>query len=200
MDGAHQDTDFHPPRFRAPVDLEGHLALLPRTATCRGLFFQDTLKRLEAKNRLPAELASRKYQAFGDYPYGDYLRLQLTAAKALFPLDPPGEGLRRLGQGAYDALLDNHIGRVVFGVFGKNFGLIARMAAKGWGVSMNFGNVRVEDRGGHHVQFLFVGMPAFLETLQVGVVEGAMNACGVRGAVNVKMRGLQNATFDIRWE
>jgi len=202
MDGTRKTGGFHAPRFGEPVDLEAHVALLPATASCRGLFFLDSINRLEARARTMPDRSgapSRRYQAFGDYAYADYLRLQHKTAKTLFPNEPVGEGLRRLGQGAYDALLASHVGRIVFGVFGKNFGLIAKMGAKGWGVSLNFGTVGLEELGTRHVRYRFRDMPAFLETLQVGVVEGAMRACGVRGEVLVRMNGLASADFDVRW-
>lgn len=206
-------SDFHPPRFDAPVDLDAQAALLPRGASCRGLFFLDTQQRLEAGlagaprvGRAPtlpdprlAAIVSRRYTAFGDYPYEDYMRLQAYAARRLFPSQPLGEGLRRLGQGAYDALLASHVGRVIFGVFGRNFSLVARMGAKGWGTSMSFGSVEYAELGPGHGRYEFKGMPALLETLQVGVVEGAMRACGVGGRVWVRLPDPATATFELRW-
>jgi uncharacterized protein (TIGR02265 family) len=197
-------AEFHPPRVSAPIDLERHLRELPPDATCRGLFFADPIERLgRAQPGHPilrsGEIGGRRYLPFRSYPYADYMRLMHDAARALHPREPVGEGLRRVGRGAYTALLSNQIGRVMFGVFGRSFDQIVRMGARGYGVSVSFGSVRVEERGERHIRYHFEDFPAFIETVQVGIVEGAMDLCEVEGEVRVKMRGLAHGTFDVRW-
>jgi hypothetical protein len=41
--------------------------------------------------------------------------------------------------------------------------------------------------------------PAFLETSQVGVAEGAIEACGARAEIDVDLHDLANGDLDVRW-
>lgn len=189
----------------ANVDLAAHLAALPKDATGKGVFFLDVIKRVQvtAPSVDVAELAGlppRRYLMFGDYPYGDLLRLVVAAAGVMYPKEPLAEGVRLVGHSLYDALLEAHIGRVLFGVLGKNFQLVARMGPRGWKVSMSFGRVEVEELGPGHVRFHIDEMPAFLDTLMVGIVEGAMRACGVIGGrVEPRLESIAKGVLDVTW-
>jgi uncharacterized protein (TIGR02265 family) len=198
------ETSFHPPRFNAPIDLAEHLSQLPNGAACRGLFFHDPIDRLRrAAPDHPylrsGEIGARRYVPFNYYPYPDYMRLVHEAARVVHPRVPIGEGLRRMGQGAYDALLANQVGKVIFGVFGRSFSHVVRMGERGWSVSLSFGRVRTEEVSDRVMRYHFEDIPAFLETLQVGVVEGAMAMCSVEGEVRVNMKSLGHGSFEIRW-
>jgi uncharacterized protein (TIGR02265 family) len=198
------DPAFRPPRFDRPIEIEELVALLPPGASCKGLFFNDPIERLRKVDpRHPmlasSEIAGRRHVAFFDYPYSDFMRVLATTARAVYPSAPLGEGLRRLGRAGYEALLNSHVGKVLFGVFGRNFDQVAKMGARGWAVSVSFGRVEIEDLGERHVRYHFRDMPAMLETYQVGVVEGAMHVCGVEGELKIQMRDLANATLDVRW-
>jgi uncharacterized protein (TIGR02265 family) len=194
---------FHRPRVDDAIDLDEHLRRLPADATCKGLYFQDPIERARKiagiDVALAAGLAPRRYVAFREYPYADFLRVLLTTAPIVHPKTPLGEGLRRLGRGAYDAFLGSHVGRVILGAFGTHFEAILLHGRRAYEVSVNFGQVTVEPVGTRHVRYHLANMPAFLETFQVGIVEGAMIACKVRGEVLVKVEDLANAVFDIQW-
>jgi uncharacterized protein (TIGR02265 family) len=194
---------FHPPRVDERVDLEAHLSLLPPNAACKGLYFQDPIERARRIAAVDvaavAGVPARRYVPFRDYPYADFLRVLHVAAPVVHRKVSMGEGLRRLGMGAYDALLGSHVGRVILGAFASHFESILLHGQRGYEVSINFGQVTVEWVASRHVRYHFAHMPAFLETFQVGVVEGAMAACKVRGEVLVKVEDLANAALDIQW-
>ncbi|AKF03798.1 DUF2378 family protein [Sandaracinus amylolyticus] len=192
------------PRFDRPIDVDEHVRALPHGASCKGLFFNDPIARLRRVDpRHPilasSEIAGRRYVPFFDYPYADFMRLIVATARAVYPSAPLGEGLRRLGGAGYQALLESQVGKVLFGVFGSSFSQVARVGARGWAVSVSFGRVELEDVGERHIRYHFRDLPAFLETYQVGAVEGAMRACGVEGEVRVDLRDLGDASFDVQW-
>jgi uncharacterized protein (TIGR02265 family) len=196
---------LHAPRFEAPVELDANLALLPADAKCKGMYQRDILDRV-ARTRPAIDLweragvQPRKYRSFLDYSYHDLLRLTYASAEVLWPDLPRGEGLRRLGHTAYDVLTRTQIGRVIFGVFGRDFGRIAPIGAKGWNVSLNFGRVefvRLAERRG---AYFFEGMACFLETYQTGVVEGAMSSTGTRGTVRCNIETLDRGVIEFEWE
>jgi uncharacterized protein (TIGR02265 family) len=193
------------PAGSGSVDLAAHIARLPPGATCKGLYFKHTLSRLEREGCTAAlrelgPLATRAYTAFGDFSYADYMRLQHRAALAMFPGETTGHALRRLGATVYEAFYRSHVGRVMHGAFGSNFGFVARTAPKGWGVSMNFGSVRAVEMGPRYMRYEFRDMPVFVGTMQAGVCEGAMAICGVTGRVEVDQRDIANVTLHMQWQ
>lgn len=196
---------FRPPRTDGDVDLAAHLAAMPAGATTKGLFCQDYVDRV-AKAHPGVDLFGEagvektRFVPFKDYPYTECLKLQHAAARLLHPELPIGGALRKVGNASYDAFLKSHVGRVVFGVFGANFSMVARVGMKGWQVSMNFGKVSLESIGDHHACYRFEGMPIFLETVQLGVIEGAMWACGLPGGVfTVEVDDIANARIAAEW-
>lgn len=192
------------PRFDAPVDLDAHLRALPPTGTTRGMYFSNVIA--VAKRHAPrvdvvheAGLTRASYVSFARYPAADYLKLAVVAAKHAWPDAPVGEGLRRLGHQAYDTFLGSHVGKVVFGAFAGAFNMIAKHGDKGWGLSMDFGHVSVEEFGPRHYRYHFTELPVFLETHQVGAVEGAMRATGVKGEVLVDAKDISTLSMDLAW-
>jgi len=195
---------FERPRVEHPIDLNAHIAALPSGAACKGLFFldlEDRVRKVAPTANLAdrADVAPRRYVAFREYPYSDLMRYLVAAASILHRAVPLGEGLRRLGAGAYDAFLGSHVGRVVLGAFGKHLDAILTHGKRAYQLCINFGDIRVEPIERGHVRYHFAGMPAFLETYQVGVVEAAFAATGNRGEVLVQMKNLGEAVFDIQW-
>ncbi|MBL8682243.1 MAG: DUF2378 family protein [Myxococcales bacterium] len=193
--------EFRRPRFGDPIDLGAHLALLEPRAACKGLFFSSVIRQRRAHGGTSGldAIVERKYLPFLDYSYADYLRLLVDTAAAVSPDGSVGEGARLLGRRAYSAFLGTNAGKVVFGAFSMQFELVMAVAARGWEIGLNFGKVRSERAGPNHFHVSFHGMPALLETHQVGVVEGAMELCGVRGEVLVSVQSLSSATLDVRW-
>lgn len=199
------DIGARPPRFAKPVDLEAHLAALPADATAKGLYLRDPIALVEKV--APgvglferAGVPEQRLMPFFDYPYAWLMRLLVAASEVAFPDVPRGEGLRRMGQRAYEALLGAQIGRVMFAVLGSDFGRVVGAGIKGWRLSVSFGEVELERRGEGHALYHFRGFPAFLETYQVGVVEGAMRVCGVEGEVLCKLDGLGDGVLELFWE
>lgn len=197
--------DTHPPPFDRPIDLDAHLDALPPGASAKGLFLRDPVKRAErARPDVDvferADVPRRRILPFFDYPYGELLRLLDTSAELCWPELSRGEAMRRLGHGAYQALLGQQIGRVLFGALGNDFTRVAAIGARGWQVSVSFGEVRYEELGPGHGAYHFRDFPALLETYQAGVVEGAMKVCGVEGEVWSRLEGLGDGTLELWWE
>ncbi len=193
-----------PPSFAAPIDVDKHIRALPPGATAKGLFFRDPLRRVQERQPgldifAKAGVPTRRVLPFFDYPYDELMRLLVAAAGVLHPSVPLGEGLRRLGRGAYEALIQAQVGKVLFAALGNDFSRVAAVGARGWKVSVSFGQVRFEALGDGHAAYHFSSFPAFLGTYQVGVVEGAMRICGVQGEVWTRLDGLGKGTLELFW-
>lgn len=193
-----------PPDFSEDIELEAHLRALPPGATCKGLFIRDAIRC--AKEARPsvdlfaeANVSERRILPFFDYPYGDLLRLLAAAARVTWPHLPPKEGLRRLGRSAFVALAGQQIGRVMFMAFVRDFGRLIDVGARAWGVAVSFGEVHFERVEEGHATFHFRDLAGFIDTYQLGVVEGAMEWCGATGEVWVKRESVSEATLEFWW-
>ncbi|MBZ0231207.1 MAG: DUF2378 family protein [Deltaproteobacteria bacterium] len=199
-----QNLGTHAPRFDREIHIDAHVAALPAGATAKGLFLRDPLQRVATAAPGTdlfqlAKVPKRRILPFFDYPYDELMRLLHAAAGVLWPKLPRGEGLRRLGHGAYEALIGHQVGRVIFMVVGNDFSRVAQVGRRGWQVSVSFGKVDYQELGPGHGAYFFKDFPAFLETYQVGVLEGAMRVFRVNGAVSVKLDGLGDGVIEMKW-
>lgn len=197
--------DTSPPDFAAPIDLEQHVAALPPGGTVKGMFVRDPIAlAAEADPSVDlferAGVERRRVLPFFDYAYADHMRLMAAACALRWPDEPLGEGLRRIGHRGYETLLGQNIGRVIFAAFGNDFGRVVSVGARGWKVGVGFGKVTYELIGERHGAYHMRGLPCFLETYQVGVVEGAMRVCGVTGEVWTRLDSLGDGTLEFWWD
>jgi serine/threonine-protein kinase len=193
---------FRDPDFAAPVDLQAHLDLLPPGATGKGMFFNGILELGAAVRPAPdffllAGVRKRRYFAFGDYPMTDYMRLEVAIAKATHPGLAVGEGLRRLGRQAPGRFMVSHVGRTLFGILGLDAEALLLSAGKAYRITLSFGELTVEKAAPGRFLLRARGLPIFLETYHVGVFEGLLAYCRVRGRVRIATEGLAEATFEI---
>jgi eukaryotic-like serine/threonine-protein kinase len=193
---------LHAPDFESPVDVDGHLALIPPEATCKGFFFIDILHHVsrvafERDVVRAAQIQERRYVAFRDYPLADATRLVVAAARVLYPRYALGEGLRRLGQTTFDAVLATHVGRSLFGILGRDVEPILLTGPKAFKVLVNMGQVMAEKTSPRTFTFRAEGFPGFLETLQVGVLEGVLRNCGEHARVRIAVHTLAQATLEL---
>lgn len=194
---------LRPPRFDAPFVLQAHIDALPPRASCKGLFFSELHKRL-ASVREAAPGAGRKYLAFTDYPYADFIRLAVFAAGTLFPREPTGLALRRLGHSVYDELLATHLGRILFGVLGRDIERVLLTGPTAYRHMLNFGEVTVERKEERWIVARYRQMPALLETYQVGIVEGALEHLGAEPRIRVASASVDKGALgemdlEVRW-
>ncbi len=194
---------FHEPDFEGPVDVDAHLAQVPPGATVKGLFFGDLLAqtaKVTAEHEVfrLAQLPAHRYVGFRDYPLAENLRLVVAAAHVLYPRYALGEGLRRIGQTMFDAVLATHIGRSLFGVLGRDVEPILLTGPKAFGLLISVGTVTAEKSAFRTFTFHASAFPVFLETYHVGVLEGVLRHCGERGRIRIAMEDLGRATVELR--
>lgn len=122
-----------------------------------------------------------------------------TAAGLVYPNLRVGEGIRRLGHSAYETTFNSPIGKTVFSLLGWDLDRVLEMGPKGYFLAVNFGKVTSEKRGTSHWLFHLSKLPAFMETFQVGVLEGAVQWYGHTPRLRVRLQDLANATIEVRW-
>lgn len=202
--GRRRVYDVGEPRRCDDVDVDAHILAMRPDATARGMYFNlaiDYARRHAGGVDVfaAARLEYQQFRAFLSYPYDAFLRLTYAAAVVSHPDVAIGEALRRVGGEVYGTLLRAQVGRVIFSVLEKDFGRVVAAGARGWRISQNFGHVQHELLGAGHAALHFRDMPSYLETYQVGVVEGAMRWCGVEGEVEIELKSLTSATMELWW-
>jgi uncharacterized protein (TIGR02265 family) len=182
--GGLEFSEFTVPDWDAPLDPEEHARTVPTHATVKGMFMQKILD--EAGHRGVAVPDHGPYRAFKDYPLRKLLDLEVDVAPRLFPDVSLREGLRRLGWTAYPALLDSVIGRVIFGVLGRDLPAIFRTTTKGYKVSLSVGSADVIEVGDSHAVIRLREMYNFADAYQVGVFEGVFRHYDRPGEVRLR--------------
>jgi uncharacterized protein (TIGR02265 family) len=198
------DDSFLAPDFTGPLDPAPYLALLPDDETCRGLFFHgviDFAKRVHrgAIDPLFEGMQNQRFVAFRDYPLREHMKLTLNAVKLLYPRVPSREGVRRLGWLAFSSMAESMVGRVVFGVLGRDPDAILSAGPRSVAVSLRRGRLTARRLGRGHWRLSFEHIYGFLDTYYVGVVEGALKAQDVVPRVRIRLHSLVEGEMDVTW-
>ncbi len=168
------------------------------------MFFK-TIFALGAAAGSPAELAkaagipARRYTPFLDYPMRDNLRLTVEVARRVYPRLALGEALAEIGRTSFSTFLGSHVGRVLVLAVGDSVGDVLALAPKAYRLSMSFGEVRVVSREARRLVFECFDLPAFIETYQVGTVQGVFEHFGVTGRVRVSLQDIANGAVEASW-
>jgi uncharacterized protein (TIGR02265 family) len=184
------------PDMSGSEDIAQVLACCPAEAMTRGMFLADIVDALR-RNQLP--LPARTYQTFGNYPQREFISVASDAAGHLFPRVSQREALRLLGQSAYPVFAQTLIGKVMFGVLGNDIGSIMRIAPRGYASILSHGHADLVESGPKFVRVKLVNVHTFLSSYQVGVFEGALLACEVKGTVKVRYDNPTNGEFLVEW-
>lgn len=194
---------FEEPRFQLHVDVGDQAARLPRGAACKGMFFLDAIARARRvdSNFDPSRVAGvtpRKYVPVLDYPHAEWMRVAAAAAAIVRP-GRVGDGLRELGRHTYDTIFESALGRVLFGPLGFDLGQVVAHVNLGYRLGLSFGKVSSERLDESHYRVTFRDMPTFLETYNVGVIEGAILHYRAEPQVLIELKDIGHAVMDVRW-
>lgn len=171
-------TTWREPPWGAALDANAYLEAIPASATIHGLFPAAVAAAARKKGvALPSGRAS--YVPFRPYPLREHAVLLLEAARACWPEEPLRQGLRHLGRGAPQALVQSMLGRIVLGSVEGPLELLRAMATS-YGHHLNHGALEVQElaRGSAVVRAREVF--TFLDAHHVGVFEGVLKYAGVQ--------------------
>ncbi len=186
------------------LDVDAHVKAIRPGATCKGVLFAGIVER--ARRVRPdfdptreAGIPARRYLPFLNYPYEELLRLIPHAARAMRPTAPPAEAVRRLGQGVFADFRSTHAGRVLLGALVDDLGDVLMSAPRVYSMTISVGHFESERVGPRHVRVRFEDYPGYLETYDVGVLEGAAIFFDVSGRVHATRSGPNSGTLDAEW-
>jgi uncharacterized protein (TIGR02265 family) len=186
--------EFAEPNVHAPFAVREMIAAAPADIGVRGVYFNfigDELARIGHSE--PQRIA------FKWYPLRELMELEVRAASLLHPHVPVREGLRRVARISYTSLVSTTVGRVLFSVAGLDFRVALTLTSKAYALSMNRGTCEMLELHKGWARAALRDIHNFVDSSQVGVFEGAMEAYGVEGRVLVRPIDQANADFLIEW-
>ncbi len=188
---------FALPDFSAPLDVDKYVEACPPDVMTRGMFFQDIANALEQR-KLPVN-TTKKYAAFGQYPAREFIKIAADAAGKIFPGVPARAGLCHLGRLAYPTFKETMIGKVMYGVLSNDVEKIMKIAPRGYPAALSSANVTIVTIGKDHCHFNLKGMFTFVDSYQLGVVEGVPMSCGAIPRISAKILGPAEAEIFVSW-
>lgn len=193
---------FAPPDYNR-LDFDAALAAIPDKATVKGLFMQALLQAVEAHEQCDimeaAGVPERRYTGFHDYPFRELVLIERALARRLHPDIPEGPAIRQLTTRFYAAFAETVAGRVLFGVLGRDARRVIPLGPRGWKICVGMGRVEGEVVAENHVRYHFHDYFGPAEAGDIGVVEGALRFCGVKGQAEIARIDRGNFVFDIKW-
>jgi len=167
---------FAVPDQTRPIDVDKLCAEMPADAFVRGMYMQGVLTLLErAGKKLDGH---GPYIAFKEYHVINHVRLIADAAPALYPKEPLRRAMNLLGRDAYGTLVDSMIGRVIFGVLGRDIVRITKLVGKAYEVSGRGVTATLLEIGSNHSHVRIDGAYGLVDCYHLGAFEGLCDACG----------------------
>jgi uncharacterized protein (TIGR02265 family) len=183
------------------VDVEAHLALLPPDGVIRGFLIAGTIAQAgkSADVHALAGLPDRRYLPFLNYPVRDYVRLLVASAALAHPRAARSDALRLLAWSSFDIIAGTTAGRAMFSMLGEDPTRVLLLAKRAYALSVNFGTVEAQEIAPRHVRVSFRDYPIFLESTQVGVMEGVVRHFNGKPQVTATLADLGTGFLDVRW-
>jgi uncharacterized protein (TIGR02265 family) len=184
------------PDWSEKVDFAARLAAVPATASMRGMFIQFLLA--SAPPEVQAKYAARRYIGFKNYTMREYVEI-LQDACAAAPKQSHAQCLRSLGWGVYPNYAKTITGTAIFAVAGLSFERMIEVSPTAYRVGLSPATVNVQTLGERHARVELRECWNVPEFHQVGIWEGAMHVCGVKGEIQTEPLGFGAVDFDINW-
>jgi uncharacterized protein (TIGR02265 family) len=163
---------FDEPRWHAPLDVEAALHAIPSSATISGVFISSVVELVKKRGHTLAR-AGESYTAFKPYRLREQAELLIDAARAVWPDEPLRQGLRHLGRGAPQAVVQSMIGRVVLGSAEGPLEIISAMA-KSYALHTKPASLEVVSIAPGRAVVRARDVFTFLDSHHVGVFEGVL--------------------------
>jgi len=177
-------SEFNPPDWSKPIDLERHLASIPVESKVKGLFFHSALEQAKAATgKVPGR---ETYHTLLDYPSSELARVLAECAGLMFPDLPLRKGLRYLGQKVFPMMRESTGGKLLFGVAGRD--LVSAMKLVGRAYSLFSSNVTARLTSSQESLAVIEIRNAwtFPDCYHVGIFEGAVTSYGRHGMVTIR--------------
>jgi Protein of unknown function (DUF2378) len=182
-------------------DVEAHLAGIPAHAKVKssaGNKFEDLLSQHHPR-ALPVfrELHPKRFSTFQDVTTRQAIVRMVDMARLLEPSLPLAEALRRVGRLIYSDLLASAWGKIVFGLLGRDIESILRLGPRGYEF-MEGSRVTYTKLGEGHFRYDFDPCYLWIDSFQVGVIEGAASFVHKKTEINVSLKSRYTGSLECR--
>ncbi len=192
---ARVNEPFSGPDFSAPIAIESLLSGCPR-AEVKGVFFEP----IAARTRRVGKAVGRdRYVTFRGYPLTEWIEFLPAAARVLYPHEPVREGIRRLGQGAYDGFLQSTAGSVLMSFAGPHLDLAVPLVPRAYVLLASHGRVTLESHEPGRAVYAYRGLWDFIDAWHVGVLEGCLRAFRPTGRLRCRMYSQCDGDLEATW-
>jgi uncharacterized protein (TIGR02265 family) len=175
-------------------DFAARVEAAPSWAVIRGMFLREVLR---VEPRVPSPRPN--YVAFSLYPAREYMQLLLDTARIKYPNKTPANALLELGLGVYSLFARSMSGMAIFSMAGSNFSRICELSSKAYSITLKPGDACVAQSEPGYALVQLRDVWPFPECFHCGVWLGAMQACNVRGTIDVTRLGSSDVDFAIKW-
>lgn len=189
----------YPPRSTSELtSFEQQISVTPAANQVHGMYLVSLRQLL--KSRAIARRELQTAQPFRYYPLQLFMRELVAAATLVYPEATPRDSLRRLGKLVCPTFAESIGGKVMMGVVGRNLELGLSVLARGYHLSLRPGRAIVVKQSPGHWRVELREIWNFGDTYQVGVVQGLMDWCRVRGEINPEVISPCDTDLDVRWD
>jgi len=142
----------------------------------------------------------RQYIPFKSYPVSDYCALVDEVATYSLPHLTMAEARRQIGLHIYPAFAETMVGTALFAVAGHDFQRVLTLGSRAYEVSVDPCMVEVSQPRPGQAFVRLRDIWSYVDTLHLGIWQGAMKRCGVRGQIEVHSLSRCDADFSIYWD
>jgi uncharacterized protein (TIGR02265 family) len=194
---------FIAPDWDAPLDTAAYIRAVPATAVIKGMY-PGAIAAEARKRGLSLPHAGDKYVPFLDYPLRDHLLLLTEAAAAFSPELSTRAALRKIGRAAVTVFLNSTLGRAALGALttpgATRLALVGITRAYTTSIGKPSPHAEVRETSDTSCTVKLTDFWIFLDSHQIGILEGVARACGVRCDILVASDGLANGELSCSWE
>lgn len=183
-------------------DIATRLNAVPHAARVRGLYFRSALEELTRRGLRGAfetVIHETERSAFMLYPATDYIVWIAWAGSLVTSPRAVHEGMRELMRGNSAYFGQSLLGRSLVRLLSRDPVQILHQAIKSKRAVSNYGRWSVVDESSRHVVMRHEDEYVWIESALLGAALGALESCGIRPSVEVKLRDPYNGDLVFRW-
>lgn len=183
-------------------DIATRLNAVPPSARVRGIYFRSALEELTRRGLRSAfetVIHETERSAFMLYPATDYIVWIAWAGSLVTSPRSVHEGMRELSRGNAVYFGQSLLGRSLIRLLSRDPVQVLHQAMKSKSVVSNYGRWYIASESRNHVVVRHEEEYTWIESALLGAALGALESCGVRPSVEVKLKDPYNGDLIFRW-
>lgn len=183
-------------------DIKDRLALVPPSASCRGIYFKNVEAQVERAGGIRHYrelLGEDRFSALPYYPLSDYLlRLAVAGAIVATP-ERVHDGMFAVARGNAAAFASSLLGRALFRLLARDPVRLSEQGLAARRQSHTYGHWAIVRHGDNALEMVYSDEYQWIESVMAGAARGTFEACGIDAQFETRMRSRFNGSTFIRW-